>query len=240
MFNIYSERFIPVFIRIAAMISFIPFIGGRTTPVVVKVGIVLALTFLVLPVANIRPGDPLRSILDAFFVGIALGLTIRILLSAVEMAATWMSLQMGFGLAAVFNPQFGESMGPVTMFYTFLTMVLFFTLDVHHYFIEGIVRSFDMASVPYKGIFNTIIKMNSLLFPLALKIAAPVLIVQILVNIAMGFLSRAMPQANIFFVSFPILLALGFIFILASMSLSFMIISKSFVYMKDTIMVFTR
>lgn len=238
--HIYSEKLIPVFIRIAAMLSFIPFIGGKTTPMMLKAGIVLALSLLVVPVAKVNTNDPFRSILDAIFVGIAMGLAVRIIFGAVEMAAQWISLQMGFGLAAVFNPQFGETMGPLNFFYMFLTMVFFFALDIHHHFIEGIVRSFDIEQVQYKNIFQTIINLNSLLFPLAFKIAAPVIVVQMLVNIAMGFLSKAMPQANIFFVSFPVLLGIGFIFIIASLSLTFMLISKAFLNMKEAIFLFTR
>ncbi|WP_333652346.1 flagellar biosynthetic protein FliR [Dissulfurispira sp.] len=238
--NTYAEKFIPVFIRVAVILSFIPFIGARMTPIMVRAGLAIALTLLLLPVANVKTESPVRAVFEAFFIGFAIGLTARIILGAVETAAQWMSIEMGIGVAAVFNPMFGEQIGPLSLFYTFISMGLFFVLDMHHYFIEGIARSFDISSVQYRGILDSIIKLNSILFPLAFKIAAPVIVVQVLINLAMGFLSRALPQANILFISFPLLIASGIIFMALSLPLVLMVVSKAFMNVKDAIMVFTR
>ena len=238
--NIYADKFIPVFIRVAVMLSFIPFIGARQTPVMVRSGLALALTLMLLPVVNVDFSNPVKAIFEAFFVGSAMGLTIRIILGAIEMSAQWISLAMGLTMAAVFNPAFGETLSPLSLFYTMMSMALFFIFDVHFYLIEGIVRSFDITSMHYNGVFSSVMKLNALFFPLAFKIAAPVLIVQLLVNLGMGFLSKTIPQANIFFISFPLLITLGIIFIVLSIPISVMVISKAFMNVKDTIMVITR
>jgi flagellar biosynthetic protein FliR len=238
--NTYSEKFIPIFIRVAVILSFIPFIGARMTPIMVKAGIAIALTLLLLPVVDVKIDNPVKAVFEAFFLGVAIGMTARIILGAIEMAAQWMSIQMGLGVAGVFNPQFGEVLGPLSLFYTILAMGIFFILDIHHYFIEGIVLSFAVSEVYYSGIFDSIIKLNSLLFPLAFKIAAPVIFVQVLIHLAMGFLSKVLPQANIFFVSFPLLIFGGIIFMALSLPIVFTVISKAFINVKDAIMVFTR
>lgn len=238
--NTYAEKFIPVFIRVAVILSFIPYIGARMTPVMVRAGLAIALTLFLLPVVEVKIDNPVRSVFEAFFIGSAIGLAARIILGAVEMAAQWMNIEMGLGVAAIFNPQFGEVLGPLSLFYTIISMGLFFILDMHHYFIDGIVRSFYISSIQYNGIFDSIIKLNSFLFPLAFKIAAPVILVQVLINLAMGFLSRALPQANIFFISFPMLIAGGIIFMALSLPLVLMVVSKAFINVKDAIMVFTR
>lgn len=238
--NAYSEKFIPIFIRVAVMLVFIPFIGARMTPVMTRVGVALALTLLLLPVVEVKADNPVKAIFEAFFIGLAMGLSARIILAAVEMAAQLMSIEMGLGVAAIFNPQFGEVLGPLSLFFSLVAMGIFFILDMHHYFIEGLVRSFEITDIKYNGVFNSILKLNSLLFPLAFKIAAPVIIVQVIINLGMGFLSRAIPQANIFFISFPLLILLGLLFIALSMPFIFIVIKKSFVHVKDAIMVFTR
>jgi flagellar biosynthetic protein FliR len=238
--NTYSDRFIPVFIRVATMLTFIPFLGAQITPMLVRIGLMLALTLLLLPVVEVDISNPIAAIFEAAFVGLALGLCARLILGAVEMAAQWISIEMGLGMAAVFNPQFGEVLGPLSLFYTFLSMGLFFVCDMHHFFIEGMVRSFAITSVQYEGIFDAIIKLNGFLFPLAFKIAAPVFLVQVLVNIGMGFLAKAMPQANIFFVSFPLLIFLGLCTIIFSLSLTVYVLVKAFDHMRDAIMVLVR
>jgi flagellar biosynthetic protein FliR len=111
---------------------------------------------------------------------------------------------------------------------------------MHLYFIEGIVRSFDITNIHYNSVFSSVIKLNAFFFPLAFKVAAPVLVVQVLTNLAMGFVSKAIPQANIFFIAMPLLIALGLIFIILSMPVSLAVIEKAFINMKDTIMMITR
>ncbi len=238
--NTYADKFIPIFIRITVMLSFIPFIGGNQTPVMVRAALSLALTLMLLPIVKVDFSDPARALFEAFFVGTAIGLTIRIILGAIEMAAQWISLAMGLTMAAVFNPAFGETLSPLSLFYTMMSMALFFIFDVHFYLIEGIVRSFDITSLHYDGVFSSVMKLNVFFFPLAFKIAAPVLIVQLLVNLAMGFLSKTIPQANIFFIGFPLLITLGIVFLVLSIPLSIIVISKAFMNVKDTIMVITR
>jgi len=236
----YADKFIPIFIRVMVMIAFIPFIGSMTTPVIVRTGLGLALTLLLVPIVKVNLDNPLAAVFEAFFIGSALGLMVRIVLGAIETAGQWMSISMGIGIASVFNPQFGEVLGPLSLFYSLMGMGLFFILDIHHFFIEAIVRSFDVAPVNYHGIFAAVLKLNALFFPLAFKIAAPIFLVQVLVNLSMGFLSKAMPQANIFFVSFPLLIGVGIIFMALTLGLTFMVMAKSFVYVKDAMMILVR
>lgn len=236
----YSDNFIPVFIRVSIMLAFIPFIGARMTPVVVRIGIALALTLLLLPVVKVNTENLLLSVFEAFFIGLAMGLSIRIIISAIEMAAQWINLQLGLGMATIFNPLVGEALGPLTFFYTLLGMVVFFMLDMHHYFIEGIMRSFEITTIRYTSIFQGIIEYSKVMFPLAFKITAPVLLVQMIINIAMGFVSKVMPQANIFFVALPLNIFSGIFFIILSIPIMLAVVARYFINIKDALQVITR
>lgn len=237
--NIYSDKFIPVFIRVAVILSFIPFLGAQTTPVTARASIALALTLLLMPVVNVPTANPVKALFEAFFVGAALGLSARIILAAMETAGQWMSIEIGFGMAAVFNPMFSEQLGPLSFFYTFVSMGVFFILGIHYYFIEGIARSFELTSVNYNGIFASIMKLNALLFPLAFKIAAPVMIVQMIVNITLGFFAKVLPRGNVFMVGIPLMIFLGLSLLVASMPMAIILIAKAFAHLKDTIATFT-
>lgn len=238
--TVYGEKFIPVFIRVAVMLSFIPFIGAQQTPVMIRAAITLALTMMLLPVVKVDMVNPVKTVFEAFFIGAAMGLSVRIVMGSIEMAAQWISIESGMTAAAVFNPLFSETLGPLSLFYTFASMALFFEFDVHYYLIEGIVRSFDITSINYNSVFSSVISLNALFFQLAFKIAAPVLLVQTLAYIAMGFLSKAMPQTNIFFISFPLIITLSLLFIFLALPASISVIAKAFLNVKDTIMVITR
>ncbi|MBN2654451.1 MAG: flagellar biosynthetic protein FliR [Nitrospirae bacterium] len=237
--NIYSSKFVPVFIRVAILFTFIPYLGGPSVPLIARIGLMLSFTLLFMPVVDINP-DQYYALLDAVFIGVALGLCYRLIASAMEMAAQWISLQMGFGVAGVFNPQFGEVLGPVSLLYSLITLVLFFVLDIHHYFIEAISLSFNATQLRYDSIVESIVRFSSVIFPMAFKLSAPVILIHIMINIGMGFLSRAMPQANIFFISFPILILIGLFVMAISMPLTITVFSNGFINFKDAIKVFLR
>ena len=239
MINIYSTKFIPVFLRVGILFTFIPYLGGTSVPAVARIGLILAFTLLFLPVVDINP-DQYYALYDAIFIGIALGLCYRLIASAMEMAAQWISLQMGFGVAGVFNPQFGEVLGPVSLLYSLITLVLFFVLDIHHYFIEAISFSFSTTHLRYDNIVESVVRFSSIIFPMAFKIAAPMILIHMMINIGMGFLSRAMPQANIFFISFPVLIFIGLFVMAISMPLTIAVFSNGFINFKNAIKVFLR
>lgn len=238
--NLYSERFIPVFVRVSIILAFIPFISARMTPMIVRIGLALALTLLLLPVAEIKTDNMVLALIEAAFVGLSIGLVARVIIVAIEMASQWINLQLGLGMAAVFNPLVGETLGPITFFFTLLGMLVFFMLDLHHYYIEAIVRSFEITSARHEGIYRSIVEHSKLMFPLAFKIAAPVLLVQLIINIAMGFISRVMPQANIFFVALPLNIFSGLFFLILSIPIIIIVVAQYFMNVKDAISVIAR
>ena len=193
-----------------------------------------------LAISELRDTRAVKALFEAFLVGSAMGLAMRIILAAIEMAAQWMSIQMGFGMAAVFNPLFGEQLGPLSFFYSIVAMSLFFIFDIHFYFIEGIARSFEASAIDYNGMAGSILKLSGLLFPLAFKMAAPVMLVLLMVNIAVGFLSRVLPQANLYFVSVPLHIVVGIFILVVSLPLTFLVIVKSFAHVKDAMLLFVR
>jgi flagellar biosynthetic protein FliR len=198
----------------------------------------LSVSLAIMPFVPQREEDFFISLLNAVVFGLAIGLMIRIIIAAVETASQWMSMQIGFAVANIFNPQFGELMGPLTVFYEMFTIALFFSLDLHLSLIEIMVKTFQSpAKFSFAG---NVIELSYLLFPLALKLSAPVLLVQVLMNIGLGFLSRIMPQANVFFVGFPLLLATGIAVMWLSVPIFTMVLSRAFINLKDSLLILLR
>lgn len=230
--NFYS--FVPVFIRVSIILFFLPYIGSRTVPVMFRILFALSVSLAIMPYVPQKEENLFISVFNATLFGFSVGILIRIITSAVQIASHWMSLQIGFAAANIFNPQFGELMGPITVFYEMFTIALFFSLDIHLSLVEFIVRSFDF---PLRiSITSNVVAFSSLMFPLALKLAAPVIVVQLLMNLGLGFLSRIMPQANVFFVGFPLLLASGIAVMWLSTPLFTMVLAKAFLNMKDALL----
>ncbi len=229
--NLYN--FIPVFLRVSIILFFIPYIGSRTVPLVFRFFLALAVSLAVMPYLTMKEQNFFLSLFNAIIFGLSFGIMIRIIVAAVEIASHWMSLQIGFAVANIFNPQFGELMGPITLFYEMFTIALFFSLDLHLTLVELIIKSFDYPTKFF--LVGNIIEFSYLMFPLAVKLSAAVLLVQVLMNIGLGFLSRIMPQANVFFVGFPLLLATGIAVMWLSIPLFTMVLSKAFLNLKEAL-----
>lgn len=229
--NFYN--FIPVFIRVSIILFFLPYIGSRTVPIIFRFFFALSVSLAIMPLIPVKEENLFISLFNAVVFAMAIGLMVRVIIAAVEIASQWMSMQIGFTIANVFNPQFGELMGPVSIFYEMFTIALFFSLDLHLSFVEMMVKSFEFpAKFSFSG---NIISFSYIMFPLAFKLAAPVLVVQVLMNIGLGFLSRIMPQANVFFVGFPLLLATGIVIMWLSTPIFTMVLSKAFINLKDAL-----
>jgi flagellar biosynthetic protein FliR len=96
-----------------------------------------------------------------------------------------------------------------------LVSLLFLAIDGHHVVLYSLAKSFEL--IPLGGfringfLIEQIIRMGSNMFILGMKIATPVIIVLIVSQMAMGVMSRAVPQIQIFMVSFPVMIGIGLI-----------------------------
>jgi len=203
--------------RISVLLVLLPVFGSRMLPNMFKAGLALAMTFLIAPLVPAR-SDPAGSMVTIIFremlFGATLGFSVRVFFSAVEMAAQWASIEMGLSVAGVFDPQFGASVSPLTRFQGMLALAAFFVLDLHHVVLWEIVRSFSIQPAE-ASLVRTVLELGADLFEVAFRLAAPLFLVQVIANLTLGLLARAMPQANILAVGFPVMVGVGFVAFLA-------------------------
>ena len=94
-------------------------------------------------------------------------------------------------------------------------LLVFMAIDGHHIFIQALATSFyrvpPLSFSLNPAIAPTLIKISAQMFPLALKLAAPIMIAIFLSNLCLGIIAKTVPQMNILMVGFPINISLGFI-----------------------------
>lgn len=210
------HTFLLVLLRASIFLGMLPVFGSRNLPVQFKIGLVVAFAALLTPIVHVELTDislPLLVMREAVL-GIILGGTARAIFFAVEMGGQMISNAMGLSIATIFNPEMGQS-SEVSRIYGIIAMLIVLAIDGHHELISVFVQSYDWLPVGqvniHSLILNRVAGAGSKLFIIALKIGAPVLVGMVIVNILMGFLYKAAPQVNIFFVSFPVFIALGFL-----------------------------
>jgi flagellar biosynthesis protein FliR len=211
--NSYFTNFLILVVRLGIILAFLPFFSGRQLPRQFKVGLTLVLGYMLAPVIpmQIRATDIPILLLQEVILGMTMGFAVRLIFWSVETAGIMISDAMGLSMATLLNPEIGQSTEVSTLL-GLMAMLLFLAMDLHHDLIYLIVRSYEVVPVTQihtEALLARAIALTGQLFVFAIKLAAPVLVGMLLINILMGFIYKAAPQMNIFFVSMPVHLFLG-------------------------------
>lgn len=219
------ETFMLAFVRISAIIMMIPVFGDTMIPGAIKWGLSLMLTMILFPLisAGLPPLGSLEflplviKIGGELFIGVTIGFAARFIFAGIQLAGEMVGFQMGFSIANVIDPISNIQVSTIAEFQYLLAMLLFLIVDAHHIFITAIAESYQRVtplSVHMSGtLLQMLIRLSHDIFIIAIKISAPVMAVLLFTNVAMGVVARTVPQMNVFIVSFPLQIAVGFIFL---------------------------
>ncbi|MDA8090855.1 MAG: flagellar biosynthetic protein FliR [Nitrospiraceae bacterium] len=218
-FASYLPVFLLVLLRTSTAVAFMPFFSSTLFPLRIRVAFAVTLALVLTPVVSFPiPARPEIAgvIIREVFLGMAIGFCFRLVFFAVEMAGQIMSMAMGLSMATILNPEMGQAT-ELTTLYSMIAMLFFLIVDGHHELIFAFVRSFEWAppgKVSISHLAPAVLAMSGKMFVISLKLAAPVLIAGLTINLLLGFLQKAAPQMNIFFVSYPLYMLVGFVLLI--------------------------
>lgn len=195
--------------RVAGLMVFCPFLGSNAIPMRLKAVLVLVITIVLYPVRGVMTVDFgswqwAGVFVSEAVIGLMLGLAANFMMEAPMMAGQFLGVQMGYSLATLFDPQTQADTPVLGEFHRLAALLIFLQLDVHHWLIRAVVRSF--AYLPPVAGFTNYRAVAGLLhaaggiFLAAVQIAAPVLIAMIIIDVALGFLAKASPQLPVLFI----------------------------------------
>ncbi len=218
------QSLLPLFIRMSGFFVTMPVPGYRGAPVLVKAALSLAVSYLLflsggygyVPLPASAPAYVLLLAGEAL-VGIGIGFLVLLFFSAFRMAGQLMDVKIGLGLAGVFDPQFGGSATLMAQFFNMLALVLYFALNGHHQLLLALAGSYRLIPPGGAGLSgDSLLQVTGMFagaFGLAFRIAAPVVVVIIIVDIALGLVSKTVPQIQVFIIGLPLKVALGLLVI---------------------------
>lgn len=158
--------------------------------------------------------------IQQIIIGVAMGFTIRLIFTAVEMAGELAGLQMGLGFASFYDPVNAAHSAVITQWLGMIAALAFLAMDGHLYMLSALAESFRTlpigSMIPAKGFYG-VVSWGGSIFAYGLQISLPLLAALLTANIALGILTRAAPQLNLFAIGFPITLAVGFLVLVLSM-----------------------
>jgi flagellar biosynthesis protein FliR len=214
------EAFLVLVSRIGGLLAALPVLSGRTVPMKVKIALVLVLGAALAPVIRLPAvsHDPLllaAGLVGEMAIGLTIGLAVRLFFGALELAGEMIGVQMGFGVVQLFDPTTAHQTPLMGQYFTLLASLVFLSLNAHMLAVATIVSSYEAipafgASLP-AALGDDVVHLSQQMFTIGLKLAAPVLITILLLNILLAMLGRAVSQINVFVLSFPITIAGGLV-----------------------------
>ncbi len=233
-------QFLLVLARLGGLVLSAPVFGHLLVPVRVRLMLSLTLAVALSPavphqvsLASISSGLALAGALAVeIALGTMLGFVAQLVFAGVELGGQLAGMQMGFGMANLIDPASQAQITVIAHWQQLIVLLVFLALDVHHLLLRALLESFQiappgLASLNAGGLRGVIVVAADL-FSIGVRIAAPVLVVLLLVNAAMGVLARSMPQMNVFVVGFPINVGVGLFVMGASLPFTVRLLTARF------------
>ena len=213
--------------RMTGCVAFNPLLGRRGIPALVKAGFILLLSlsvFAMTPVRLSMPDTLLELVflfLKELFVGYALGLVINIFFYIPVMAGSTIDMQMGLSMASTYDPASGIQVTATSTLFNVLMALLFFAANGHHTLIRIFMTS--GLALPFGGValgtdfYEAMLRIFLDCTLLGVKLAMPILAAELMGQVGMGILMKAIPQINVFAINIELKVIIGLVMLLLFM-----------------------
>ncbi|MDF2962679.1 MAG: flagellar biosynthetic protein FliR [Paenibacillus sp.] len=238
--------FMLFFCRIASFFVVVPVFSARNVPAHFKIGIAFFVTLMAFTVTGTSipvAFDTLYflTILREVLVGLCLGFIAYLFFTIVQIAGSFIDIQIGFGIANVIDPMTGAS-SPVTGNLKYMiAILLFLSLNGHHLLLKAIIESYEWIPLSnelftkmYNGqISEFMLKTFSTVFAVSFQMASPIIVALFLTDVGLGLLTRVAPQFNIFVIGAPLKMLIGFMLLILLFPVYQDVFKDSFTSMLD-------
>lgn len=202
-----------VLFRVGAFLAFLPPMSGRGLPNTVKIGLAVALTFVLAPQYMV-PAAARLTLVDSdtaawlqlawlaareTALGAGLAWLFGLCLVPARIGGAWVAQEMGLNLGELTSPMDQQPASPVSQGLEALGVLLFFALNIHHVMFFALGRSFvnrpllEEWSLPT---WDSIVQAVASTEQIGLIIIAPVGILLFVTSVTLLITMRTAPQFN--------------------------------------------
>jgi flagellar biosynthetic protein FliR len=207
-------------LRVGGFVLSAPIASETTIPSFIKIIMSVSLALLMSPLArvpadlSIFSGMGLFAAVQELLIGIAIGMVVQLAFEALTFAGQSVSLTMGLGFATLVDPQHGANTTVLGQMFMIFGVLTYLAIDGHLMLLGALAQSFQTLpiGVPHVdgNFLVSVVSWGAHVFESGLLIALPAVIALLIVNLALGVVTRAAPQLNLFGIGFTITLICGF------------------------------
>jgi flagellar biosynthetic protein FliR len=214
-------------LRIGGFLLAAPVASETVVPGRIKIILGVALALLVAPLArapltlSIFSAAGIWAAVEEILIGIAVAMVVQLSFEAAAMAGQTISMTMGLGFATLVDPLRGANTAVIGQMFTILATLTYVSINGHLVLLGALANSFQ--TLPIGGanldrdLLWSVAVWGARIFETGLLIALPAVIALVIVNLALGVVTRAAPQLNLFGIGFPITLLAGFFILMIGM-----------------------
>lgn len=196
-----------------------PLFGSAFAPPPVKIGLIVLMTVLLAPAIEVPRITDVSALtvvaLREVFIGFAMAMAIRLLIAGAELGGYLSGFQLGLSYAALIDPQSGVRNNVLAALYGSLAVFVFLLSNAHHDVLRALAASYEALPLGLGGVADTlgatVARMFGLMFVLGLRLALPLVITLLLVEVALGVLGRVAPTLNLMVNAAPMRLTVGWL-----------------------------
>lgn len=206
--------FLLVLARVSGALVFVPLPGVRGAPEAARaalaVGFTLALAarWPAIDAPAITAGTLVAWAAAEAVLGIAIGVSVAIVLEAFTLAAQVLGLQAGYAYASTIDPNTEADSGVLLVFAQLAAGLLFFALGLDRELLRLFAQSLEKvpagAYVFTPSSAQSLIRLGSSLFSVGVRLALPVVALLVMVDVALALLGRLNAQLQLLSLAFPV------------------------------------
>ena len=208
-----------IFMRMSGFLLFNPLLGRSNLPAMVKTGMALVLSILVFGTAGTGVPQPDTLVELAFRlllelgIGLVLVFVMRVVFSVVQIGGEVIDTQMGMTMAQIYDASSQANLSVTASLLNILLILDFFAENGHYTLMRLLTTSGEL--VPYgaaalgDGVYAYVIELFLACMLLAVKLAMPILAAELLGEVGMGVLMKAIPQINAFVINIELKVIIG-------------------------------
>ncbi|MGV8906006.1 MAG: flagellar biosynthetic protein FliR [Acetobacterium sp.] len=210
--------------RVGGMILFNPIFGRKSIPNILKIGLSLAIALNAvyeignISVINYTTIELMMALVKEFGVGLVIGFIMHLFMAIFHIGGSLIDLQIGLSMASLFDPATNATISVTGNLLSTMYIFLFFISNSHLALINVVIKSFQVVPIGLQAISSRVgvyfIELFGYILAYSVQLAMPIVVTEIIVEVAVGILMRLVPSINVFVVNLQIKILVGFIVIL--------------------------
>jgi len=207
-------------LRIGGFVAAAPIASEKTIPGKAKIVLTLSLAVLLGPLVpvpaalSIFSAAGLLTAVQEILIGVAIGMVMELAFEALTFAGQTISMTMGLGFATLVDPQRGASVPVLGQMFSIMGTLTYLAINGHLVLLGALANSFNVLPIGVanidKNFLVAVATWGTRIFETGLLVALPAVVALVIVNLALGVVTRAAPQLNLFGIGFTITLLCGF------------------------------